>query len=256
MSDSIPPNNVSALQVDELVKHYKGASLPAVDGISFTVGQGEIFGLLGPNGAGKTTAISIMTTLLQPDSGGVMVMGHDVKRDATAAKKVLGLVPQHIALYQEMTVLENLNFFGKIHGFSGGELADRVAEVVDFTGVADHAGKIVANCSGGIQRRANLAAGLIHQPVLLFLDEPTVGIDAQSRNLILEKLVDRKEAGMALVYTTHYMEEAEQICDRIMIMDQGRDLVVDTPAALLSANPGCNSLQDLFFTLTGKNLRD
>ncbi|MDH3359538.1 MAG: ABC transporter ATP-binding protein, partial [Desulfobulbaceae bacterium] len=207
MSDSLPPNNVSALQVTDLNKHYKGAAKAAVAGLSFAVGQGEIFGLLGPNGAGKTTAISIMSTLLKPDRGNVQIMGQDINRYATKAKTVLGLVPQDIALYQEMTVLENLNFFGKMHGYSGEELSDRVAEVVDFVSIADHAQKLIVNCSGGIQRRANLAAGIIHQPSLLFLDEPTVGIDAQSRNLILEKLIDRKEAGMALVYTTHYMEE-------------------------------------------------
>jgi ABC-2 type transport system ATP-binding protein len=253
---SLPETIIPALQVDHLHKRYKGAAQPAVADLSFSIQPGEIFGLLGPNGAGKTTAISIITTLLNQDAGTVKIHGNDIRTCAHSVKKVIGLVPQNIALYREMTVMENLRFFGRLHGFHGAELNTRIEDVLTCVGMHEHAGKIIAKCSGGIQRRANLAAGIIHAPTMVFLDEPTVGIDAQSRNLILEKLIEKKKAGMTLLYTTHYMEEAEQICDRILIMDKGQALITGTATELLQANPDCKSLQDLFFKLTGKSLRD
>lgn len=244
-----------ALQARDLVKRYKGENEPALNGLSLFIRPGEILGLLGPNGAGKTTAISIMTTLLRPDRGNVAVYGDDINKRPALFRKMIGLVPQNIALYQEMTVRENLLFFGRLHGL-GSHLQSSIEEVLALVAIESHADKIVATCSGGIQRRANLAAGLIHSPKILFLDEPTVGIDAQSRQLILERLIEKKRNGMALIYTTHYMEEVQQICDRVIIIDRGKSVATDSPAHLLTAHSDCTTLQDLFLKLTGKMLRD
>ena len=244
------------LDARKLEKRYKGASSPALKGIDVSVRPGEIFGLLGPNGAGKTTAISIMSGLLRPDSGQVFVNGIDLLRHPDRGKRQFGLAPQEIALYPTLTVEENLLFFGRLYGLKGGPLQARVRECLSFAGLEDRSGKRIETCSGGMKRRANLAASLLHSPRLLFLDEPTAGIDAQSRSLILERLKTLCESGAGIVYTTHYMEEAEQICDRAAIIDEGRILEIGEPKALIASNPECSNLGDLFLKLTGRRLRD
>jgi len=239
-----------------LVKRYPGSETPALDGLDLSVRAGEIFGLLGPNGAGKTTAIAIMTTLLRPDSGTLHLFDLDLSRQPRAVRRLIGLVPQEIALYPTLTVAENLTYFGRLYGLKGADLARRVDACLAMVGLKEHSARRIAACSGGMKRRANLAAGILHQPKLLFLDEPTVGIDAQSRSHIFAGLKRLQEAGTTLVYTTHYMEEAQLLCDRIVIIDAGRVVTTGKPTELLAATPGCDNLEQLFLQLTGRYLRD
>lgn len=256
LRENTPPAGGKALVVQDLVKIYKGASRPALDGLNIEVQTGEIFGLLGPNGAGKTTAISILSTLLRPTRGNVSICGIDALKHPGRVKGMIGLVPQNIALYAGLTVRENLRYFGKICGLKGPVLTDRIEACLELAGLEHRADQRVSTYSGGMKRRANLAVGMINNPHLLFLDEPTVGIDAQSRNMILEKLSRLKHNGTTLIYTTHYMDEAEQLCERIAIMDDGRIIAEGSPRALTARPPGHNSLGDLFLALTGKDLRD
>ncbi|MEW6671743.1 MAG: ABC transporter ATP-binding protein [Thermodesulfobacteriota bacterium] len=250
------PSGENVLVVRDLIKIYKGATVPALSGLNFTVPAGEIFGLLGPNGAGKTTAISILSTLLRPTRGSVSICGIDALKHPGRVKGVIGLVPQNIALYAGLTARENLRYFGKVCGLKGKILDDRVQACLELAGLENRADQRITAYSGGMKRRANLAVGMLNNPRLLFLDEPTVGIDAQSRNMILEKLALLKNNGTTLIYTTHYMDEAEQLCERIAIMDEGHIVAEGTPGALINRPPGYAGLGDLFLALTGKDLRD
>ncbi|MBE0500502.1 MAG: ATP-binding cassette domain-containing protein [Desulfuromonadales bacterium] len=250
------PDTVNALCLKGLVKIYPDADRPAVDGLTLNVARGTIFGLLGPNGAGKTTAISILCTLLRPTSGTVTVLGHDVVQQADQIRRLIGLVPQEIALYPSLTARENLRYFARIQRISGKRIEERVAQCLDLVGLGDCADRRIATYSGGMKRRANLAVGVLHEPAILFLDEPTVGIDAQSRNLILERLAELNCAGMTLIYTTHYMEEAQQLCDEIAIIDSGKVLAQGRPEQLVDDAADCANLEELFLALTGKTLRD
>jgi ABC-2 type transport system ATP-binding protein len=209
-----------ALRADRLTKVYKTAT--AVNGISFALPRGSITGLLGGNGAGKTTTIAMVCGLLRRDGGEVTVAGASLDQDPAAVKAAIGYVPQDIALYPDLSGGENLRFWGRMQGLAGRELADRVDAVLQVVGLADRARDKVADYSGGMQRRLNIAAGLLHHPRLLVLDEPTVGVDPQSRNAILENVEALRGEGTAVLYTTHYMEEAERLCDRVGIIDQGR----------------------------------
>lgn len=240
----------------ELVFRYPGASVAALDGVTIKVPRGQVFGLLGPNGAGKTTAISIMCTLMRPDHGQLSLCGIDVLKNAKKVRSLIGLVPQDIALYPTLSARENLHYFGRLHGLGGARLKQRAVECLELVGLQDHADRAIETYSGGMKRRANLAVGIVHQPQLLFLDEPTVGIDAQSRNMIIENLTKLKESGMSMVYTTHYMEEAQQLCGRIAIVDQGRVIAAGAPRQLVAAQPDCHNLEELFLQLTGRQLRD
>ncbi len=219
------------LDVRGLVKRFGRRT--AVDEVSFSIGRGETFGLLGPNGAGKTTTISMACGLLRPDGGEVHVAGHRMHANAAEAKAAIGLVPQDIALYPDLTARENLRFFGRLQRLSGKELDARVDEVLDVVGLADRADDNVDTYSGGMQRRTNIAVGLLHGPQLLVLDEPTVGVDPQSRNAILESVENLGASGLSVLYTTHYMEEAERLCDRIAIIDAGRIVADGTRRQLI-----------------------
>jgi len=244
------------IATDNLSKRYTGAKQPALDQLCLQVPRGGIFGLLGPNGAGKTTCISILCTLLRPTSGRVLVLGHDVVREADAVRRKIGLVPQDIALYPSLTARENLRYFARVQHIKGQRIESRVDECLELVGLCDCADRRVATYSGGMKRRANLAVGILHQPELLILDEPTVGIDAQSRNLILERLTELNRSGMSLLYTTHYMEEAQQLCDEIAIIDAGRVVASGSPTQLVQDSPACHNLEELFLSLTGRQLRD
>jgi ABC-2 type transport system ATP-binding protein len=206
----------------------------AVDGVSLRVNPGETYGLLGPNGAGKSTTIRMVCGLLTPDSGTVVVAGHAMRGAALDARRLIGLVPQDVALYPDLTGRENLRFFGRMYRLSGSRLAKRVAEVLDLVDLTDRADERVESYSGGMRRRLNIAAGLLHRPTLLVLDEPTVGVDPQSRHAILESVSGFGAAGMAVLYTTHYMEEAERICDRVGIIDHGRLIAEGTQRELVA----------------------
>jgi len=249
-------NTEMVLVAEGLTKRYRGSSRPAVADCSIEIKGGEIYGLLGPNGAGKTTTISILCTLLRPDEGRVTICGIDALKQPSRVKKLIGLVPQDIALYPSLTARENLQYFGRCFGLNGMRLKDRICECLELTGLSDRADNQVAAYSGGMKRRLNLAVGLLHQPRLLFLDEPTVGIDAQSRNLIFEKMLQLKETGTTMVYTTHYMEEAEQLCNTVAIIDEGEIITKGSPKELINKPPGHRSLDDFFLSLTGKQLRD
>lgn len=253
--NSAEPSREAILSAQDLVKFYPGSDEPALNGLTLSIGNGEAFGLLGPNGAGKTTAISIMNTLLKATSGSVTICGMDVAKHPGEVKKLIGYVPQDIALYPDLSARENLRFFGRIYGLTGPELKKRIDEAAGFVGLEDSLDQRLYTFSGGMKRRANLAAGLLHRPKVLFLDEPTVGIDPQSRNLILEKLSSLKDR-TAMVYTTHYMREAEILCSFVAIMDSGRIIAEGAPEDLIRRTPACKNLEELFITLTGKELRD
>lgn len=244
-----------ALSAVSLVKRYKNAEHPALNDFSLEVRAGEFFGLLGPNGAGKTTAISIVTGLITPDSGQVRVMGMSFRQNSDDIKQIMGLVPQNIGLYEKLTARENLAFLGRLFGIRGKKLAERIGQSLDIVSLADCAARPVATFSYGMKRRLNLAAGLLNEPRVLILDEPCVGIDAQSRHLIHERLKHLNRQGITILYTTHYMEEAQELCGRITIMDKGRMVEQGTPAELLRLSGRAN-LEELFIHLTGKELRD
>jgi ABC-2 type transport system ATP-binding protein len=214
------------VDVRQLVKRF--GELVAVDGVSFEIEQGEIFGLLGPNGAGKTTTISMISCLLEPDGGDVLVDGHSVRTHSIDVRRVLGVVPQEIALYPTLTAAENLRFWGRMYGLSGSALAEAVEYGLAMAGLEDKARVRVETFSGGMKRRINIAAGVLHRPRVLLMDEPTVGIDPQSRNHILDTVRELNREGMTVVYTSHYMEEVEALCDRIAIVDHGRVIAVGT----------------------------
>ncbi|MGE0087432.1 MAG: ABC transporter ATP-binding protein [Desulfococcaceae bacterium] len=250
------PSEKKLLLARGLSKTYRGASHPALEHLDISLEPGEIFGLLGPNGAGKTTAISLMSSLLAPDSGTVTVCGLDMFTQSRKVRKLIGLVPQDIALYPSLSARENLMYFGRLYGMGREELRNSVRESLEMTGLTDRADDRICTYSGGMKRRANLAAGILHGPKVIFLDEPTVGIDAQSRNMILEKLLILKEKGTAMIYTTHYMEEAERLCTRAAIMDEGRIVIQGNPPELIRQHPECSSLGEVFLALTGKQLRD
>jgi ABC-2 type transport system ATP-binding protein len=246
---------VWAIHAESIIKRYKNARLTALNEFNLTVRQGEFYGLLGPNGAGKTTAISLFFGLLSPDSGSIRILGMDFQRQRTAIKQMLGLVPQELGLYDKLTARENLAFFAKISGVRAPALAQRIQEGLTFARLTDHRHQQVATFSTGMKRRLNLAVGLVGHPRLLILDEPCVGIDAQSRNLIHEQLQALNRQGTTIFYTTHYMEEAQELCTRVGIIDNGRLVEEGAPADLLRQSDKRN-LEELFIHLTGKGLRD
>jgi len=211
---------MNAIEVLNLHKSF--GETKAVQGVNFTVQQGEIFSLLGPNGAGKTTTISMLSCLLRPDEGDARVMGHSIKDEQMGVKAALGVVPQEIALYEDLTARENLVFWGKMYGLRGGALKARVDEVLEVIGLQDRAKERVSKYSGGMKRRVNIGVALLHKPQVIYMDEPTVGIDPQSRRNILDSVVTLKDQGMTVLYTTHYMEEAQELSDHIAIMDHGK----------------------------------
>jgi ABC-2 type transport system ATP-binding protein len=224
------------LEARNLVKKY--GDLTAVKDVNLAIQEGEILGLLGPNGAGKTTIISMITGLLEPTSGQITVDGLDLHTDTNAVKAKLGLVPQELALYPTLSARDNLDFFGSIYGLRGGHLRERVDAMLDMVGLTERAGEAIETYSGGMKRRINIAAGLLHQPKVLLLDEPTVGVDPQSRNAIFEAVEALNRAGMTVIYTTHYMEEAQRLCHRVAIIDEGQIIALDTPSALVRSLGG------------------
>jgi ABC-2 type transport system ATP-binding protein len=232
MSDTTTvPHWGQVLECRGLVKRFGART--AVDDVSFSIDRGQTYGLLGPNGAGKTTTISMICGLLRRDAGEVVVAGHPMEVDAIEAKAAIGLVPQELALYEDLTTRDNLRFFGRLQGLRGADLAGRIDEVLGVVGLADRADERIDTYSGGMKRRANIAVGLLHRPHLLVLDEPTVGVDPQSRNAILESVESLSSSGLSVLYTTHYMEEAERLCDRIGVIDDGRIVASGTRRELI-----------------------
>jgi ABC-2 type transport system ATP-binding protein len=222
---------MDAIEVHDLHKSF-GETI-AVQGVSFNARQGEIFSLLGPNGAGKTTTIAMLCCLLRPDAGDARVLGHSIRDDPMGVKSVLGVVPQEIAVYEDLTARENLTFWGKMYGLRGPALMARVAEVLETIGLSERANERVGKYSGGMKRRVNIGVALLHKPQVIYMDEPTVGIDPQSRRNILDSVIALKDQGMTVLYTTHYMEEAQELSDQIAILDHGRLIACGTHAELV-----------------------
>ncbi len=249
-------NNSPLLTASNLSKIYKGNDKPALDQISLTIDHGKLIGLIGPNGAGKTTLISLLSTMFPPSEGSLRFAEIDMIRNPEDVREKIGYVPQDIALYEELSGRENLLYFSALYGLSKKRAKDQAEHYLEMFGLFDKCRSKVKTYSGGMKRRINLIVGLMHDPTLLLLDEPTVGIDAQSRNLILEKLCLLNSNGMTIVYATHYMEEIEQICENVVIIDEGKFICQGTPNKLVEQTPDCANLSELFLAKTGKALRD
>ncbi|MBO9154920.1 ABC transporter ATP-binding protein [Chitinophaga sp. GCM10012297] len=248
---------MNSIAVNDLHKTYAGALTPSLQGLSFSFAEGKIAGLLGPNGAGKTTTISIICGLVKASAGTVKVFGLNQESGSREQiKRVLGIVPQQIALFPQLTALENLVYFGNLYGFKGKALKDKVMAHLEAFGLENAASKEIGKFSGGMKRRTNIIAAILHEPKLLVLDEPTAGVDVQSRSMILQFLRDYNAKGNSVLYTSHLLEEAQQICEDVAIMDEGKLVVQGSPAALVNALPDCRNLEDVFLHYTGHALRD
>jgi ABC-2 type transport system ATP-binding protein len=247
--------NGTAIDVQHLIKIYKGETIPAVNNVSFTIDSGAIFGLLGPNGAGKTTTISILCGLRRASAGKVTVLGLELGKQREKAKQLIGVVPQDIALYPSLTAFENLQYIGNMYGLRGESLKKKIRSHLETVGLQDQEKNFVENFSGGMKRRINLLAGILHEPKLLFLDEPTVGVDVQSRNAITELLRDLNRKGCTIIYTSHLMEEAQNLCSDIVVIDHGTVIAQGKPKEMIKES-GVENLEQLFLQLTGRKLRD
>jgi len=245
-----------AIHIENLTKWYKGNAKPAIDKVSLDVFEKGIFGLLGPNGAGKTTMIRILCGLLAPTGGEITIFGYSLKHEQGKIRRIIGVVPQEIALYPTLTARENLSVYGGICGLKGVDLKNRIDKWLNVFGLEKSQRQQVGHYSGGMKRRLNLIAGLIHDPQILFLDEPTVGVDVHSKNVIIENLFEINRAGTTIVYTSHYLQEAEDICSYLAIIDEGRIISQGTLNEIRKENNTDSKLEDIFLKLTGKELRD
>jgi ABC-2 type transport system ATP-binding protein len=246
----------SIIQIESLSKKYKNAEMYSLNNVSLNINEGQIFGLLGPNGAGKTTLISMLCGLVKPTSGHFTIDGLDYQHHSSKIKKIIGVVPQEYALYPTLTARENLLYFGSMYGLKGSDLKDKVIETLDLLGLLKFADKQVQTFSGGMKRRVNLIAGILHNPKVLFLDEPTVGVDVHSKKAIIDYLKVLNQNGTTIIYTSHHLAEAEDFCSQIAILDQGQIYAQDTPLALIESTIDARNLEDVFISLTGKALRD
>lgn len=246
----------NSIEIENLRKHYPGAENTALQGLSLSFKKGIIAGLLGPNGAGKTTTISIICGLVNPDSGTAKILGLDCRQDIVEVKRKIGVVPQQIALYPQLSAQENLEYVGRLYRIPSKKLKEKIGYMLERFGLDIHSHKRIHQYSGGMKRRANIIAGLLHEPEILILDEPTAGVDVQSRNMILDFLKHYNEEGKTIVYTSHLLEEAERICHDVAIIDEGRLIAQDTPQQLISKAEGCSNLEDVFLYYTGRTVRE
>lgn len=245
-----------AIELRNLRKCYKGAWQPALDGLSLQVEKNQIMGLLGPNGAGKSTCINILCGLVVADSGTAKVMGLDCAKDIQNIRHQIGVVPQQIALFGNLTAWENFHYIGRLYGLSEKQIKDRAGYLLEQIGLEKHADKRIGRYSGGMKRRANIIASLLHQPSLVILDEPTAGVDVQSRSLIHKFLVSYHKEGNTILYTSHHLDEAEELCDEVVIVDEGKFILSGTPKDLIASTDGCSKLEDVFLKYTGHSVRD
>lgn len=244
------------IKINQLSKKYKGAEDFSVKDLNLKVEDGEIYGLLGPNGAGKTTLISMLTSLLKPTAGSFTINGLNFKDNKNELKQLIGIVPQEYALYPTLTAFENLQYFGSMYGIKGETLKNSINEHLEIMGLSKFDNKKTATFSGGMKRRVNLIAGILHKPKVLFLDEPTVGVDVQSKNVIIEHLKLLNKQGTTIVYTSHHLNEAEVFCTHVAIIDNGEIIIKGVPSALIKNQNGANNLEDVFLAKTGNALRD
>jgi len=243
----------SAIVMDNLTKKFEDVT--AVDGLSLEVEKGELFGLLGPNGAGKTTVINMLCGLIKPTSGSVVVEGLDVQKDLYKVKELIGVCPQETAIYPYLTGLENVDLFGDLHAMNKDALKVRRGELLEKMGLVEDAKRRAGKYSGGMKRRLSLTLALIHDPQIAFLDEPTVAMDPQSRHAVWDFIKELKKKGKTIILTTHYMEEAEELCDRVGIIDHGKLIALGSPKELTSSND-VNNLEEVFIKLTGRRIRE
>lgn len=246
----------SIIQINQLYKKYKDADDFSVNDLNLVVAEKEIFGLLGPNGAGKTTLLSMLCGLVKPTSGTFAINHLTYDKNAIDIKKIIGVVPQEYALYPTLTAKENLMYFGSMYGLKGKDLSKKVDEALDYLGLLKFSNKKIDTFSGGMKRRVNLIAGILHNPKVLFLDEPTVGVDVQSKNVIIDYLKELNSKGTTIIYTSHHLSEAQDFCTKIAIIDRGKIYAEGTPNSLISETPNAHNLEDVFISLTGKELRD
>jgi len=243
----------SAIAIESLTKDY--GDVRAVDGLSLSISQAEVFGLLGPNGSGKTTTINCLTGLLKPTTGTIKVGGFDVDTEGLKAREIMGVSPQETAVYRHLTGKENVELFGGLYAVPKEVLGARVEAVMEKVGLTEEAGRRVGKYSGGMMRRVSLAMALVHDPKILLLDEPTVGMDPQARRAIWDFLLELREKGKTILLTTHYMEEAEELCDRVGVIDHGRLIALGSPDEL-KAKYRARDLEDVFIEITGRKIRD
>lgn len=248
--------SVPIIEIESLTKRFKESDEAAVKSVSFSINKNDIFGLLGPNGAGKTTIISILCGLFPSTSGKVIIDGMILGNDISSIKQIIGVVPQDIALYPSLTARENLHFYGAMFGLKGSELKLKIEDWLQKLGLVDAANRQISTYSGGMKRRVNLIASILHQPKILFLDEPTVGVDVQSRNVIIEHLKELNKQGTTIIYTSHHLDEAEHFCTQVAIIDYGKIITQGTPAELISNTIGATNLEQVFLNLTNRKLRD
>lgn len=244
------------LHIQKLSKKYKGADYFSVSNLDLDILKGEIFGVLGPNGAGKTTLISMLCSLIKPTSGTFTINNLDYTNNKKELKQLIGIVPQEYALYPSLTAYENLSYFGSMYGLKGKVLKESIHLYLEKMGLLEFANKKIEIFSGGMKRRINLIASILHQPKILFLDEPTVGVDVQSKNVIIDHLKQLNKEGTTIVYTSHHLNEAEHFCSRVAIIDNGKIILKGKPKELISSNEKAHNLEDVFIRYTGKELRD
>nr|WP_320118964.1 ABC transporter ATP-binding protein [uncultured Marinifilum sp.] len=242
------------LAVKNLNKSYK--NIKALSNLNLNISKGELYGMLGPNGAGKTTTISILSSLLRPNSGEILYNGKSLYQNLSDCKKLIGVVPQEIALYEDLTAIENLKFWGEMYGIKGKKLQKKCNDLLFFLGLTDRKNHKIKTYSGGMKRRINIAAALLHEPEIVFMDEPTVGIDPQSRNLIFEVIEELHSRGLTIIYTTHYMEEAERLCDRIGIIDEGKLIAEGNLDQLKKASAAKEEIHLKFLNAEKPNMTD
>lgn len=246
----------SIIQINQLYKKYKDADDFSVNDLNLVVAEKDIFGLLGPNGAGKTTLLSMLCGLVKPTSGTFAINHLTYDKNANNIKKIIGVVPQEYALYPTLTAKENLMYFGSMYGLKGNSLSELVIDSLELLGLLKFADKRIETFSGGMKRRVNLIAGILHNPKVLFLDEPTVGVDVHSKNVIIDYLKELNKKGTTIIYTSHHLSEAQDFCTHIAIVDRGIIYTQGTPKDLIAATANARNLEDVFISLTGKELRD
>ncbi|OEK09618.1 ABC transporter ATP-binding protein [Flavivirga aquatica] len=244
------------IEIKQLSKKYKGADIFSVSNLDLSISEKDIFGLLGPNGAGKTTLISLLCSLIKPTSGSFVINGLTYKKNKNQLKQLIGIVPQEYALYPTLTAFENLMYFGSMYGLKGNKLKIKIKAALQTLGLSQFSNKKINTFSGGMKRRINLIASILHDPKVLFLDEPTVGVDVQSKNVIINYLKELNKKGTTIIYTSHHLNEAEAFCTKVAIIDHGKIITQGPPKSLINDQKNANNLEDIFLALTGHALRD